>query len=152
MHSYIHYVHYVVDDEYPAMEQMKPLTAASRTDFDDVFRQVEKLNAHDPRIEQMFTALNELATCRSLRQLDASSEIPSEIWTPLILGGIIILLFSMLIDVESRRLHILLNSLLGAFIGLVIYLVIILDHPFSGQIKIEPNEYRTILQMDSRAR
>jgi hypothetical protein len=100
----------------------------------------------------MFTALNELATARSLRQLDASSEIPSELWTPLILGGGIIFLFSLMIDVESKRLHILINSLLGAFIGLVIYLIIILDHPFTGQIKIEPDEYRIILQMDSRAK
>jgi hypothetical protein len=152
MHRYIHYVHYVVDDEYPTMEQMKPLTAASRTDFDDVFRQVEKLDVHDPRIEQMFITLNELATYRSLRQLDASSEIPFEVWTPLILGGIVILLFSMMIDVESKRLHILINSLLGAFIGLVIYLIIILDHPFTGKIKIEPTEYQTILQMDSGAK
>ena len=152
MHSYIHYVHYVIDQEYPKMEQMQPLTSASRTDFDDVFRRVEQLNAHDPRIEQMFTALNELATARSLRQLDASSEIPSELWTPLILGGGIIFLFSLMIDVESKRLHILINSLLGAFIGLVIYLIIILDHPFTGQIKIEPDEYRIILQMDSRAK
>ena len=58
----------------------------------------------------------------------------------------------MMIDVESKRLHILINSLLGAFIGLVIYLIIILDHPFTGKIKIEATEYQTILQMDSGAK
>ncbi|MHB8206033.1 bestrophin-like domain [Mucilaginibacter sp.] len=152
MNSYINYVHYVINEEYPTMEQMKPLTAASHTDFDDVFRQMEKLDAREPKIEQMFTGLNELATYRSLRQLDASSEIPIEIWIPLLLGALIILLFSVMIDVESTRLHIVINGLLGAFIGLVIYLVIILDHPFTGKIKIKPTEYQTILQMNSEAK
>jgi hypothetical protein len=117
-----------------------------------MFRQVKQLNPHDPRIEQMFTALNQLATYRSLRQLDASSEIPVEIRIPLILGSVIILIFALMIDVESTRLHILVNGLLGAFMGLVFYLVVILDHPFTGKIKIESTEYQIILQMHSGKR
>lgn len=149
MHSYMSYVQYVVKVEYPTMEEMKPLTSASQTNFNDVFRQMEKLDAHEPKIEQMFTGLNELATYRSLRQLDASSKIPTEIWIPLIIGSLIILAFAVMIDVESVRLHLLINSLLGAFMGLVFYLVVILDHPFTGKIRIESTEYQTILKMDS---
>jgi len=146
--SYIKYAHHVVEQEYPLLEQMKPLTAASRTDFDDVFRQMEKLDAHEPKIEQMFNNLNELATYRSLRQLDASSEIPIEIWIPLLLGALIIMLFTTMIDVESLRLHLFVSGLLGAFIGLVIYIVVMIDHPFTGKIRIEPTDYENILQMD----
>jgi ABC-type multidrug transport system fused ATPase/permease subunit len=147
MKSYLAYVHSVVEKEYPAMEQMQPLTTGYRKDFNDVFRQMEKLDARDPKVEQMFRHLNELATYRSLRQLDASAEIPVEIWIPLLLGALIIMVFAVMFDVESRRLHVTLNGLLGAFIGLVIYIILILDHPFTGKIKIEPAEYRTILQM-----
>lgn len=147
MNTYIIYVHSVVEQEYPAIEHLQPINKNSRKYFNDVFRELEKLNPNDPRIEQMFVHLNELNTYRALRQLDASSEIPGEIWLPLIMGAFIILIFAMMIEVQSVRLHMLINSLMGAFIALVIYIIIIIDHPFTGKMRIEPTEYQTILQM-----
>lgn len=145
--SYIAYVQSVVNEEFPSMEAMKPMSAADRVTFNEVFKQMTKLDK-DAYFSEMFRQLNELAENRSLRWLNATSSIPLEIWMPLLLGGAIILIFALLVDVESRRLHITVNGLLGAFIGLVIYIIIILDHPFTGKLKIEPEEYRTILQME----
>jgi len=147
MKSYVSYVHSVVDREYPDMEHLKKFDIDNRKYFNEVFREMEKLDEHDPRVEQMFRHLNDLATYRGLRLLDASSEIPIEIWVPLILGSFVILVFAMLVDVESRSLHIVVNALLGAFIGLVIYLIIIIDHPFTGKMRIHPEEYVAILEM-----
>ncbi len=146
--AYLSYVHSVVEDEFPDMEAMKPLDKHNRNTFNAVFKAMGQLNMNDSYTGQMFRQLNELATYRSLRQLDASSSIPLEIWVPLLLGGIIILIFAMLLDVESRRLHMAVNGLLGAFIGLVIYIIVILDHPFTGKMKIEPEEYNIILSME----
>jgi ABC-type multidrug transport system fused ATPase/permease subunit len=148
MVSYLKYVHSAVEEEYPAMEQMKSFTKDNRKYFNEVFKEMELLDAHDPKVEQMFRHLNDLATARSLRQLDASTEIAIEIWVPLLVGALIIMVFAMLVDVESLRLHMTVNGLLGAFIGMVIYIIIILDHPFSGKMKINPTEYNIILQME----
>ncbi len=147
MTAYLDYVQEVLDKEYPTLERLDTLPFEYRRSFNAVFRKMELQNPNDPRIDQMFRHLNELATSRSLRQLYATSEIPAEIWYPLIGGTFIIMLLAMLLDVQSRRLHITVNSLLGAFIGLVIYIIIILDHPFTGKIRIEPVEYQTILKM-----
>jgi hypothetical protein len=147
MRYYIEYVHSVVNAEFPAMEKLQPLTADNRKYFNNVFREIERQDVNDPRIEQMFKHLNDLATARALRQMDGASDIPIEIWVPLLLGGFILLVVAMMVDVESYRLHVTVNALLGAFIGLVIYLIIIIDHPFTGQMKIEPSEYKLILQM-----
>lgn len=145
--SYVAYVQSVVNEEFPAMEALKPASTINRAAFNEVFKQMVKLDK-DAYFSEMFERLNELAVSRSLRLLDASSSIPMEIWMPLLLGGAIILVFSVLVDVESRRLHTTVNGFLGAFMGLVIYIIIILDHPFTGKLKIEPEEYRTILQME----
>jgi len=147
MDSYLKYVDFVVDEEYPTMERLEPLGALSRATFNDVFRQMELLYVHEPKVEPMFSNLNELATYRSLRQTDASAEIPVEIWVPLLLGGLITMLFATMINMQSTRLHIMVNGLLGAFIGLVFFIILILDHPFTGQIKIEPTEYGIIKKM-----
>ncbi|WP_158800348.1 DUF4239 domain-containing protein [Pedobacter sp. L105] len=145
---YLLYVHSVVEQEFPDMETMKPLDKHNRDSFNKVFETMGQLDMRDAYSAQMFRQLNELATYRSLRQLDSSSSIPFEIWVPLLAGGAIILVFAMLLDVESWRLHVFVNGLLGTFIGLVIYIIIILDHPFTGKMKIEPDAYKSILLMD----
>lgn len=146
--AYLDYVHAVIDYDFPDMEAMKPLDKNSRTAFNKVFLLVGKLDMNDAYSGQMFRQLNELSMYRSLRQLDASSSIPLEIWIPLLLGAAIILVFAILLDVESLRLHLSVNGLLGAFLGLVIFIIILLDHPFTGRMKIEPDGYNIILKMD----
>jgi len=148
MHCYIAYVHSVVESEFPSMEKLQPLTSRDRKYFNNVFREMEKLDPNDTRVEQMFKHLNDLATYRGLRQLDGESDIPTEIWVPLLLGGFIILVIAMLVKVESVGLHCGINTMLGAFIGIVIYLIVIIDHPFTGDLKIVPTQYKLILQME----
>jgi hypothetical protein len=146
--AYLRYVRHVITEEYPRLEALNPPTKADRRAFNEVFRQLERLDARDPRIEQLFRHLNELSTYRSLRQLNATSEIPVAVWLPLLVGGLLAMSFLMLLQFQSRRLHLLVSGLFGAFLGMVLYLIILLDHPFTGHLKIEPEEYRLILTMD----
>lgn len=146
--AYLVYVHSVIDNEFPAMEAMRPLDSHHRDNFNKVFATMGKLDMEDLYSAQMFRQLNELSMYRSLRLLDATSSIPTEIWVPILFGGLIILILAVMLDVESLNVHLFVNGLLGAFIGLVIYIIIILDHPFTGQLKIEPEEYKIILMMD----
>jgi hypothetical protein len=95
----------------------------------------------------MLGQLNELATYRSLRQLDADSGISIEIWVPLLIGAFILLVSALMIDVESIRLHMTVSAMLGIFIGMVIYIIILVDHPFTGKIRIEPTGYRDVIKM-----
>ncbi|GAB3640087.1 bestrophin-like domain [Spirosoma arcticum] len=147
MSAYLTYVRHVTRHEFPHMETMQPFTKEDRQAFNGVFRRLEAMNTGDLRTDQMFRHLNDLATYRNLRQLDTVSGIPGPIWMALIIGGVVLLLFAMLLDIASLRLHLIVNSVLSTFIGLVVYIILILDHPFTGQIKIEPEAYRQILTM-----
>lgn len=112
--------------------------------FNKLFEIIERMNDKEDyknrRIDQMFRQLNELSTYRSLRGLSSSSEINIYIWVPLWLGGFITAIFAMMMDIENRRLHIFMNSLLGAFIALIFYIIILSDHPFNGTMRIEVNK------------
>ena len=145
--AYMRYVNHVIYHEYPHMEAMQGFTKEDRQAFNVVFKYLEKVNAGDARTEQMFRHLNELATYRSLRQLDAVTEISSAIWLALLTGGIVVLIFAMILEVESMRLHLLANGLLSTFIGLIVYIILILDHPFTGSMKIQSDDYQQILIM-----
>jgi hypothetical protein len=149
---YLIYAHNVVTEEYPAMRQLNPIPLSSKKAFDNLFIEIEQLQPQNinlnARSDEMFRHLNELATARSLRQLSASSGIPFELWLPLLIGGLITLAFVTMLDIENVRFHIFLSAMLGAFIGLVIYLIVILDYPFSGYLSIQPTGYQEILQWD----
>lgn len=109
--------------------------------FNQVFEIMER--THDDeyyknqRIDQMFRHLNELSTYRSLRGLSVDSEIDLYIWIPLWLGGLITFFFAVLMDIENRRMHVMMNGLLGAFVALIFYIIILSDHPFAGKMRID---------------
>ena len=103
--AYLVYVHSVIDKEFPGMESMKALNRHHHDTFNHVFAIMGKLDLGDTYSGQMFRQLNELSMYRSLRNLDASSSIPTEIWVPILLGGLIILVLAVMLDVESLRLH-----------------------------------------------
>lgn len=147
--AYDQYVYHVVHHEYPRMEAMKPFTKEDRRAFNNVFKHLETLNDGDTRTDQMFRHLNELATYRSLRQLDAVSQIPGAIWLALLAGGVLVLVFAMALGGANPRLHLMANGLLSTCIGLIVYIILMLDHPFTGTVRIEPSDYRQILIMQA---
>ncbi|MGY0035690.1 bestrophin-like domain [Pedobacter sp. NJ-S-72] len=97
---YMVYVHSVIDKEFPGMESMKAINRHHHDTFNHVFATMGKLDLGDVYSGQMFRQLNELSMYRSLRNLDASSSIPTEIWVPILLGGLIILVLAVMLDVE----------------------------------------------------
>ncbi|GAA3936528.1 DUF4239 domain-containing protein [Chitinophaga oryziterrae] len=149
---YLEYINKVITEEYPAMGRLEPMPLSSKKAFDNVFIAIEQMQPQNinlnARSDEMFRHLNELATNRSLRQLSANTGIPFELWLPILIGGLITLIFVTMLDIENMRLHIFLSAMLGAFIGLVIYLIVILDYPFSGYLSIQPTGYREILQWE----
>jgi len=147
---YLHYVNEVVTKEYPALSRLDSVPQSSKDAFNEVFRVIEQMDPQtislNARSDEMFRHLNELATNRSLRQLAAGAGIPRELWIPLLIGGLITMIFAMMLDIENRKLHILLSAMLGSFIGIVLYLIIIMDYPFSGYLCVDPTGYQEILQ------
>ena len=144
------YVKLVVWEEYPAMAKWEKNESAHKS-FEKVFEMTIKLNQMDDSLISknplMVQNLIDLSKFRSLRQLAGDVEISLRMWEVLLIGGLIISMLASLINVKSRRYHLFLNSLMGAFIGLIIYLIITLDHPFAGSIKIKPAGYVSIFKM-----
>jgi hypothetical protein len=151
MEVYLDFVFNVIDEEFPNMEQMKPSRKTPEA-FNKVFFKMERLNPKTPfqiqLVSQMFNHLNELASFRGLRITSMETEIPAPIWLPMILGAIITLLCAMLLDIEHLRMHVTLNILLGIFIGMLLFIIILLDHPYTGSLRIKPKSYKQIFTME----
>ena len=152
MVAYLDFVYNVVDDEFPKMAQME-LSRKTATSLDLVFYKMERLTP-DTRmkvhlVSEMFSHLNELATYRAIRTSTAMhTEIPGPTWLPIIFGAIVTLFCALFLDIEHMRMHVMLTSLLGGFIGAFLFTIILLDHPFTGSQAIEPEAYEEIFTLE----
>lgn len=153
MAVYLDFVYNVVDEEIPNMGQMK-LSPKTTESFNLVFHKMERLNPKSQfqiqLVAEMFGHLHKLATYRGLRTASVEAEIPSPIWLPIMFGAIITLICAMLLDVEYTRLHVLLNMLLGSFIGMFFFIIILLDHPYTGSLGIKPKSYKQIFILEQQ--
>jgi predicted PurR-regulated permease PerM len=153
MIAYLDFVYNVIDDEFPSMEKMQSSTKTTLS-FNNVFREMERLNPKNPiqiqLVTEMFRHLNELSTYRGLRNSSLETEIPPPIWLPIILGALITIFCAMLLDVEHVRLHVSLNTMLGIFIAVFLFIIVLLDHPYTGSLSIKPKSYQKIFTLEQQ--
>lgn len=154
MKVYLDFVFNVIDEEFPNMGNMK-LSRKTPESLSSVFYKMERLNPKTPfqvqLVAQMFNHLNELSTYRGLRTSSMDSEIPPPIWLPMMLGAIITVFCAMILDIEHGRMHLALTALLGSIIGMFFFIIILLDHPFTGSMAIQPKSYMQIFTYEQWA-
>ncbi|MDO8999646.1 MAG: DUF4239 domain-containing protein [Bacteroidota bacterium] len=151
MTAYIDFVYNVIDEELPNMQMLK-LSRKTPESFSKVFYEMEHLNPKSQfqiqLVTQMFNHLNELSTYRGLRIASIDTEIPSPMWLPIIFGAFITLMCAMLLDIEHTRIHLIITGMLGAVIGMFLFILIVLDHPYTGSHAIKPKSYKEIFTLE----
>jgi hypothetical protein len=89
-------------------------------------------------------AYNNVVQARRLRLDAVGTGLPGVMWAVIILGAIIGLCSTFFFKVEDVRLHGILVTLLAAFMGLVIFMILALDQPFRGDIGIGSQSYQLV--------
>jgi hypothetical protein len=138
------YAETVVQDEWPALMAGHE-EAAEGWQLLDVFHlELVQLHAQDLGTAflqaGMVRTLNELYDARRGRFHAAAANLPSILWWNLLAGAAILMLFTYLFGPPNLVMHAAMVGLLGATIGLVLALILLLDHPFRGQnhVSVEP--------------
>jgi hypothetical protein len=89
-------------------------------------------------------AYNNMIQARRLRLDAVGVGLPGLMWIVILVGAVISLSASFFFKVEDVRLHGILVTLLAMFIGLVIFMTLALDHPFRGDLGVQPEPYQLI--------
>ena len=92
--------------------------------------------------------LNELGERRRTRLDDAHRALPPRFWMVLVLGGVLIIAFSLLYDVASIRVHAMIAASLAALICLSLALIVSLEHPFRGGTALSSKPFMDLLDVD----
>jgi hypothetical protein len=141
------YLDFVIDQSWPAHRH-----GAIPPDADlHLNRFQNHLVAFEPRTEResvLFAeALHQFNTMLELRRERLStieSGLPLVLWWIVIVGAVLNMLLLYVLRIEPLRTHMLLIGLVATFIGLMIFFIIAMDHPFLGELSIEPHAFEAL--------
>jgi len=138
------YVDVVIGEEWALQARGRESKTARRMIVDlhrDIFlfepgNQREHI-VHDLQIRVMRSLLDQ----RRNRVYAAASGLSPIVWTVILLGSVVIVAFCFFMGTGNIRAHFAMTAMLGASIGLVLFLIVALDRPFRGDVGIGPDAF-----------
>jgi hypothetical protein len=151
------YAEEVVHKEWPLMEQgQAPLMTQTRgtptgwTLIDDIRATIQDFQPRTQAEEQLYAEgldqVQILADARRMRLVAAEEGIPGVLWVVLIFGGIAAVGFTYLFGLANTWAHRLMVVTLASVIGLVLFTIGAMEHPFSGGARIGTGAFDLILE------
>jgi len=151
------YAEDVIDEEWPLMEQGEaPLmtkmaeTPAGWALIDEIRASLQDFQPRTQADEQLYAEgldqVQRLADARRMRLVAAEEGIPVVLWSVLIFGGVAAIGFTYLFGLENTWAHRLMVVTLAAVIGLVLFTIGALEHPFSGGARIGTEAFDLVLE------
>ena len=141
------YLDYVIHKAWPL--QQRGQVPGGGVDLMDRFQTI--LTGFEPSTEgqkllhgEALRAYNNMIEARRLRLDAVGTGLPGVMWAVIVVGAVIGLCATFFFKVEDVRLHGILVTLLAAFMGLIIFMILALDHPFRGDLGIGPQPYQLI--------
>ena len=92
--------------------------------------------ASNPISQKFLDKVTILALERNQRIRDATPRIPGLLWTGLLFGGVVLVALGGFMRLGSVRAHLLLLSAVAVLLGLLLFIVFWLDHPFGNQLGV----------------
>jgi hypothetical protein len=151
------YAEEVVHKEWPLMEQGEaPLmtqveqTPTGWTLIDEIRANLQEFQPRTQADEQLYAEgldqVQRLGDARRMRLVAAEEGIPAVLWSVLIFGGIAAVSFTYLFGLENTWAHRLMVLTLTAVIGLVLFTIGAMEHPFSGGARIGTEAFDLVLE------
>jgi hypothetical protein len=94
--------------------------------------------------------LGDLGDDRRMRLLRSESEIPTALWVVLCVGGIVTVGFSCMYGLPGLWAHAIMTGALGGMLALILVILTGLEHPYRGEIRIEPKAFVEALHIFER--
>lgn len=143
----IRYIDVVVDQEFPSARQGR-LTAVATPVATKIQHEIASYAPGNMGGEALdaetFRQFGGFVDDRNERLNVMTSGLPATLWLVLVVGGVINLTLISMLGMKKLSAHLVLAGLFAVFLGLMLFLVVDLDHPFLGQYSITPDAFLTI--------
>jgi hypothetical protein len=105
----------------------------------------EHLMAFEPQNERQnilaaeaYRAFNDLTQSRRARLNSVQEEMPGPLWALVLVGAVICIAVSWFLHTGSFMVHLWMTVLFSSLLGLLIFLVAVLDNPYRGKVSVTP--------------
>jgi hypothetical protein len=143
------YAHVVIHREWPEMAhgRSSEQAEAELIALWHVYTDMPQSERSSPLYSESLTQLNTVTDNRRLRLLASKNRVQPVMWLMLVVGGVISVAFSYLFAVGSFRLHALMTALLAGMIAFALFLIVALNGPFLGDVKVQPTAFETAIHL-----
>ena len=125
------------------------LSEAAWTTLDDLRAGIAALKPADAAAEtardDLASALDDLYARREVRTADVDYRFPTLLYVVLIIAALLVIGYPTLVGISAETRNVLLLAGFGAMIGLGVYIVFDLSHPFGRPLELHPTAFQLAL-------
>jgi hypothetical protein len=145
------YTVFVIEEAWPAQQRGEGQIINRGTeildDFQHKLHSFEPANASQSALHsETLRAYNTLLEYRRLRVDAVGGGLSNVMWAVIWVGAAISIGIAYFFDIPDFKLHAILVALMGGFLAMVLFMIIINDKPFYGYVSISPDPYKLILE------
>jgi hypothetical protein len=141
------YTNSVVGPEWNGQD-MGGASVAARGAINQMYRVLGTQQTQSSPVSQEFLGqLTVLASDRNTRILDAKPRIPWLLWFGLLFGGVVLVALTGFLRLDSVRGHVVLSSAVAVLLGLLLFIVFALDHPFGTWVGVTSAPFQHSLEV-----
>ncbi len=141
------YLRSAVTDEWPAMEDRSESKKTHRV-LDGLYKTVIASATPQnsmPLVSEIFNQLDALTQARRGRILAAEGTVPGILWIVLFIGATVTIGFTFFFGTRNLRAQMLMTTLLSVLIFSELFIIVVLDRPFSGTVKVSPDAITDVI-------
>jgi uncharacterized membrane protein YraQ (UPF0718 family) len=143
------YTRFVISDDWPLQQQgivpgetVDDVTRIQNVIFSFQPSSPAEISLQSHTIEQF----NEFVEARRARIGETELALPGLLWLVLAVGALMNAVLVGLIEVRNLRVHLIMSGIIAAFVALLIYAILSLDHPYAGAVNVSSEEFRILLE------
>ena len=148
------YLGAAVAQDWPAMERGEESQAATEA-LNGVYAAALAFNPADARgvavLTEILRQLDLMTQARRARLVLASGIVPAVIWPVLFGGAVITVGFTFFFGTENLRAQTMMTGALAALIFSGLLIIVSIDHPFAGSVKVAPEALSRVAETFSAA-
>jgi hypothetical protein len=140
------YIFAVIHDEWPIMKRQAGASWPARKAIGAMDRQFAHMDpatkALDAEVNAEFLRQKStIVAYRNQRLLESTTGVPWVMWLGAVGGAVITMVMGFMIYMKGLGPHLIMASLDGALIGLLLFIMVVLSHPFRGPLALGPHDF-----------
>lgn len=150
------YIQLTSTRDWQNMAEGKDADPLSNAAYEEIWEAVYRIEPVGVRQEnfhaETVTRLNELGSARRSRLLGAKASVPAVMWLLLLVGGGMVLVLSYLLPHGSWKGSNFALGATGAVISITLFLIFAMDHPYTGELRVDPTPLTDLIPRTEQGR